>query len=243
MAGRSLLLAVQFLTRLPVRVSWSDQAAGRSLLYYPLVGLAMGLLLLLLAWPLGGAAAGLAAAVLLTVWVLASAALHLDGLADAADAWLGGQGDRERTLEIMKDPRCGPMAVVVLVLLLLLKWQALAELLARGEAGWALLLAPVLGRLSALALFRDTPYVRAGGLGSALAAYLPRDQALWVLGGVLLLAVLVPGGLWAVLAAALMYGGCRWLMLRRLGGITGDTTGALIELVELAVLLALALQA
>jgi adenosylcobinamide-GDP ribazoletransferase len=66
------------------------------------------------------------AALLLTVWVLLSGGLHLDGLADSADAWLGGFGDRERTLTIMKDPRSGPIAVVVLVLVLLLKFCALA---------------------------------------------------------------------------------------------------------------------
>lgn len=79
------------------------------------------------------------------VWVGLSGGLHLDGLADTADAWIGGHADRQRTLEIMKDPRSGPIAVVVLLLVLLLKFAALVVLL--GQGAWAgLLLAPWLGR-------------------------------------------------------------------------------------------------
>ena len=66
---------------------------------------------------------------LLAVWVLLTGALHLDGVADCADAWVGGFGDREKTFQILKDPRSGPIAVVVLVLVLLVKWAALEVLL------------------------------------------------------------------------------------------------------------------
>ncbi|WP_372867942.1 adenosylcobinamide-GDP ribazoletransferase, partial [Pseudomonas sp.] len=123
----ALLIALQFLTRLPVRLAAmpSAQETGRSLLWYPVVGLLIGLLLLGVHYLLGDAPALLQAALLLVIWVGLSGGLHLDGLADSADAWAGGFGDRERTLAIMKDPRSGPMAVVVLVLLLLLKFVAL----------------------------------------------------------------------------------------------------------------------
>ena len=112
-------VALQFLTRLPVRLAGmpSPQQIGRSLLWYPLVGLLIGLLLFALQQLLGGLSLMLQAALLLAVWVGVSGGLHLDGLADSADAWVGGFGDRARTLEIMKDPRSGPIAVVVLVLL------------------------------------------------------------------------------------------------------------------------------
>mgnify|MGYP002870254812 FL=1 len=115
------LIALQFLTCLPVRLRSmpEPQQIGRSLLYYPLVGLLLGALLCLFGIALGNAAAPLNAALLLAAWVWLTGALHLDGLADSADAWVGGFGDRERTLAIMKDPRSGPVAVAVLVLLLL----------------------------------------------------------------------------------------------------------------------------
>ena len=93
-------IALQFLSSLPVRLPGmpSPRETGRSLLYYPLVGLVLGVVLYGANAVLSGAPLMLHAALLLTVWVLFSGGLHLDGLADSADAWLGGFGDRERTL-------------------------------------------------------------------------------------------------------------------------------------------------
>ncbi len=170
-----LWIALQFLSSLPIRLPGmpEPQQLGRSLLFYPLVGLLFGLILYALNLLLVGAPMLLHAALLLTVWVLLSGALHLDGLADSADAWLGGFGDRERTLTIMKDPCSGPIAVVTLVLVLLLKFAALLALIEQGHT-LALIIVPVLGRAALLGLFLTTPYVRAGGLGQALADHLPR---------------------------------------------------------------------
>ncbi len=239
-----LLIALQFLTSLPIRLPAlpTPRQQGRSLLCYPLVGALLGALLWLGAILLAGAPPLLQAALLLTLWVALSGALHLDGLADSADAWLGGFGDRERTLAIMKDPRSGPVAVVVLVLVLLLKFAALLALL-QAQQYAALLLAPVLGRAALLALFLTTAYVRPSGLGQALAANLPRPWAR----GVLVVATLgcLPfgaPGLVALLLAVATFFLARRAMLRRLGGTTGDTAGALLELVECAVLVGLALQ-
>lgn len=237
-------IALQFLSSLPVRLPGmpAPEQMGRSLLCYPLVGLLFGGLLWGLDAVLDGSPLLLHAALLLSAWVLLSGALHLDGLADSADAWLGGFGDRERTLLIMKDPRSGPIAVVTLVLVMLLKFCALLALIERDQ-GVLLLLAPLIGRAALLALFLCTPYVRAGGLGQALADHLPRRSARLVLlacvGACWLLAGLT--GLWAVLVAAVAFFALRQLMMRRLGGTTGDTAGALLELVELVVLIALVL--
>ncbi|MNO59174.1 Cobalamin synthase [compost metagenome] len=238
-----LLIALQFLTRLPVSLPGmpAPQQLGRSLLWYPAVGVLIGALLLLLHSALAGAPALLQAALLLALWVGLSGALHLDGLADMADAWVGGHGDRERTLTIMKDPRSGPIAVVALVLLLLLKFAALVALLQAGQ--WAaLLLAPWLGRSLLPLLFFTTPYVRAGGLGQALSEHLPRRQLPWLLGGNAL-AMLLFGwcGLLAIGAALLTFFLMRRAFVTRLGGTTGDTAGALVEAGECVVLVILAL--
>lgn len=237
------LIALQFLTRLPVSLPGmpAPEQVGRSLLWYPAVGLLLGALLLGLHVLLGATPALLQAALVLALWVALCGGLHLDGLADAADAWVGGHGDRERTLEIMKDPRSGPIAVVLLVLVLLLKFAALAVLLERGA--WAgLLLAPWLGRGLLPLLFLSTPYVRAGGLGQALSEHLPRERLPWVL-ALHGLAMLLLGwsGLLALAAAALSFWLLRRAFVARLGGTTGDTGGALLELGECAVLLTLAL--
>lgn len=235
-----LWIALQFLSSLPVSLPGmpTPREVGRSLLWYPLVGLLFGLLLWLASHFLQGTPAPLHAALLLTLWVLLSGALHLDGLADSADAWLGGFGDRERTLLIMKDPRSGPIAVVTLVLVLLLKFCALWVLVEQG-IGLQLLLAPLIGRSAMLGLFLSTPYVRQGGLGQALAEHLPRQAAGWVLLGCMLFCLVLGG--WIVVLALAVFAWLRQLMCRRLGGTTGDTAGAMLELLELAVVLGLAL--
>lgn len=237
-------IALQFLSSLPISLPGmpKPQELGRSLLFYPLVGVLFGVLLIALNALLNSAPVMLHAALLLSAWVLLSGGLHLDGLADSADAWLGGFGDRERTLNIMKDPRSGPIAVVTLILLLLLKFTALLALIDSHNTV-ALLLAPVIGRSAMLGLFLSTPYVRAGGLGQALADHLPRSAGRRVLLVCAVGCVLVAGlhGLYALAAAAACFFWLRHLMLRRLGGTTGDTAGALLELLEVAVLLALSL--
>lgn len=237
-------IALQFLSSLPVTLPGMPAPGqmGRSLLFYPAIGLLFGVVL----WGAGGLLQGTApplqAALLLALWVMLSGALHLDGLADSADAWLGGFGDRERTLQIMKDPRSGPVAVVTLVLVLLLKFCALWMLVERGEGAW-LVLAPLVGRAGLLGLFLCTPYVRPGGLGQALADHLPHGagRAILLACG---LACLLLGGTQAAMAlavSALVFAWLRGMMCRRLGGTTGDTAGALLELLELGVVVVLAL--
>ncbi len=241
---KAFLLALQFLTCLPLSLKAEPGPAdwGRSALAYPAIGLLIGFLLAGLQRLTGHADPLLQAALLTAAWALVTGGLHLDGLADSADAWVGGHGDRARTLAIMKDPRSGPAAVSTVVLTLLLKFAALF-VLAKADAWPALLLAPVQGRSTLVALLLSTPYVRPGGMGSALAVHLPRAAAVLVL--LLVAAVAFAAGnagalaLAAAVAAGLFL---RWLTMRRLGGMTGDTLGAAVELTELAVLVALALE-
>ena len=240
---KAFLLALQFLTCLPVSLKTDPNPAdwGRSALAYPLVGLLIGFLLAGLQQLAGHADPLLQAALLTAAWALVTGGLHLDGLADSADAWVGGHGDRARTLEIMKDPRSGPAAVSTVMLVLLLKFAALASLLKAGA--WpALLLAPLLGRSALLALLLSAPYVRPQGMGSALLAHLPRVAATLTLFVVAACALLAgKSGAQALAAAIAAWLVLRWLMLRRLGGSTGDTLGASVELSEMAVLVTLAL--
>lgn len=237
-------IALQFLSSLPVTLPGmpTPRQLGRSLLWYPVVGAVFGTVLWLVSQALGGTPAYLHAALLLSLWVMLSGALHLDGLADSADAWLGGFGDRERTLRIMKDPRSGPIAVVTLVLVLLLKFCALLALIEQGD-GLALLVAPVIGRAALLALFLCTPYVRPGGLGEALAQHLPVRQGWWVLGTSALACLLCLGSASAMTLCLVLVAflGLRTAMMRRLGGTTGDTAGALLELLETVVVVGLVL--
>ncbi|MBS3965258.1 MAG: adenosylcobinamide-GDP ribazoletransferase [Methylomonas sp.] len=234
-------VAIQFLTRIPLRVDFAidDSLAGRSPLYYPAVGGVIGGLLWSAASLLPQSAPAMTAVLLLTFWVVLTGALHLDGLADCADAWVGGHGNRERTFSIMKDPAAGPMAVVALVLVLMLKGTALRQIIEQGQ--WLpLLMTPVLGRSAILALMLTMPYVSPNGLAAALYTRLPRTAARGVLALSLLLAVVTLGLLPVVLTALLVLA-VRTAAMRRLGGATGDVYGAAVELGETALLVALAL--
>lgn len=243
---RALLLAIGFLTRLPSPAVREPQSAefGLAVAFYPAVGLLIGLLLGSVA--MAGSALWLAglitAALVVAGWVAVTGALHLDGVADTADGWLGGQGDREKTLAIMGDSRSGAAAVVAVSTLLLLKFAAVASLIDLGVSLWKpLLAATVAGRMALTALLLTTRYARSTGLGSVFSDQLPRGIA-WLsvaVSGVFLLVLC--GWLGAgvlLLAAGGVFVFWRGWMCRRLGGFTGDTAGAMTELIELTTLLA-----
>jgi len=235
-------IAIRFLTRLPAPMPEYDEAAlARSAAYYGWVGLLLGVLAAApLIWLQPPPLLSGALLVALIQWL--SGGLHLDGLADCADAWVGGR-DREHTLAIMKDPHVGAMGVATLVCVLLLQFAALSSL----TSGLNLLLcvAATCGgsRLGAAWLLKYSPYVRPGGLGEALTQASPASLALHstLLFG--LLAALAP--VTALLSAASCFA-VMWLgrraCLNRLGGLTGDTVGALIVLAETVTLLVHALR-
>jgi adenosylcobinamide-GDP ribazoletransferase len=241
-----LLVAIGFLTRIPVPAHVFDDARARasSLAWYPLVGAIIGVLLHALAWALPDGRPLLSAALVLVAWVALTGALHLDGLADSADAWIGGMGRsvderRARTLEIMKDPRSGPAGVTAVVLVLLLKFAALASL---SPKAWPLLwMAPLLARMAVTAAFCTTAYVRASGLGSGLSDA-PRIACVVMLVlGALACAATGWSGAWMLCCVAVVFALWRRACIRRIGGTTGDTAGALVEMGEAAALVALAL--
>lgn len=235
---KAFFIALGLMTRFPVpsifhvKEGDSDKLFGWSVLFYPFVGLIIGGLLVFTSWCLSLLAITsnglIEAAILLTIWVLITGALHLDGLADSADAWLGGYGDQQRTLEIMKDPCSGPTAVVVLLLVLLLKFSSLITV------EWqVLLLIPVLGRTAAMLLLATTPYVRQGGMGESAVNNLPKLAVWFVALSVAILSVFLLGKLSLGLLLLFVMGYLfRLMMIKRIKGTTGDTTGALVELTE-----------
>jgi adenosylcobinamide-GDP ribazoletransferase len=240
---RLFLIAAQFLTRFPLgQLSvTSTHEVGRSAIYYPLVGLALGAALAFTAAACAAQVSPLlAAAITLAMWMAATGGLHLDGLADSADAWACG-GDRERTLAVMKDPSCGPAAVSTVAAVLLLKFAALTALI--EHSGWlAVAIAPMLARACAVTLFLTTPYVRPLGLGWAIAENLPRALG-WTAAATAVGGAVTAGGTGALLAAgaaAAALATARRTMLGRIGGATGDTVGAVVEITETAALVAAA---
>lgn len=237
-----ILIALQFLTRLPVKPgSYQDLDLKSSLYWYGLAGFIIGAILygffvgctLLLP----NLSHSVLAVLLLGIWVFITGALHLDGLADSADAWLGGL-TKEKALTIMKDPRSGPAGVVATVLLLLLKFACLESILATNPA--ALILVPALARGFMPLLFLHTPYARGEGLGQHFSDGLSGSMVAVQLGLITLAGFLITG--WAtvivLLVMGLVYLWLRRLMLQRIEGTTGDTAGAMIEILEAVALLA-----
>jgi adenosylcobinamide-GDP ribazoletransferase len=238
---KSFLVALQFLTILPVYFKQLPDArtTGNSLIYYPLVGLMIGLLLVLVGWAGSNLPVNMCASFILVCWVAVTGALHLDGLADSADAWLGGLGDRTKTLAIMKDPACGPIAVVSLILVLLLKFVALQQLIV-SESWMLLAMVPVIARSALVLLFITTPYVRTNGLGSQLAEHFPHRVSIIVIccTALIVIGLLGLSGFWLVLILIGLFCVLRMLMIQRIGGMTGDTAGAMLEVSETVMLLA-----
>ena len=241
---KPFLIALGLLTRIPVpqRQPASDQEIGHSVLAYPLVGLLIGSLLVSMAHLPLTMGHDLQAALLLTFWVWITGGLHLDGLADSADAWVGGMENSQRTLEIMQDPRSGPIAIITLVLLLLVKFATIKTLLLLDRQ-WLLILPPLLGRSAILLLFITTAYVRRQGMGAIAARYLPKKMAIFLvlsIGSGIILGY-EKQGVTVVLVFISAFMLLRKQMQQRIGGTTGDSAGALCELLETITLLAVVL--
>ena len=246
---RALACAMQFLTRIPLatRTLFDNKDYANSLAWYPVIGLVLGGLVWLSGLALTElSSASLAAALLLAVWVLLTGALHLDGVADCADAWVGGFGDREKTFQILKDPRSGPIAVVMLVLVLLVKWAALEVLL--GSDHWSIIwLIPLLARGALPYIFWRLDYASSSGLGSALVGGLSRQR---ILISLLFVAVALTVALSMAMqleilllfvpVSLLIYLWWKHVSYQKLDGFNGDCAGALVEFLELGLLLSLA---
>ncbi len=238
---RSLLVALHFLTRLPLSArETSLEEVGRAAWAFPAVGVLIGGLLAGAGWLLGGLFPPLlVAALVLALWVAVTGALHLDGFVDCCDALLAARPPEVR-LEILRDTHVGAFGVVGAGVLLLVKCAALEACISAGE--WvALLLAPPLGRWAMVYAMARYPSARSTGMGRAVKGPVGGRS----LGGatLLLLPMLILGPLEVLLSAALAWVFtllfAHWV-LRRIPGFTGDVYGALCELVEAVVLLTLA---
>jgi adenosylcobinamide-GDP ribazoletransferase len=241
--GRAAAAAVSFLTRIPLgrRIPVEAADVARGAVLFPVVGAGIGVVAGLVAAGLEGplpplVAGGLAVAVAL----LLTGALHLDALADTADAL--GADRRERALEIMRDPRIGSFGVAAVAIALLVEAAAVGALADAGDAVTGFTVAGALSRAVAAPLAVALPYARTnGGTGSVLSGRISAVSSGVACGLALLIAVLLLGwdgllvaGVAAAVAVACGIGSRMWL-----GGVTGDTLGATVQLAEIAVLVVL----
>jgi adenosylcobinamide-GDP ribazoletransferase len=227
--------ALAFLTAIPIPDFLKSRRENGMFAGYPAAGIVIGALL-------AAAAAGLAwlfppvvAAVLLVgASVLLTGAIHLDGLADCADAFYGRR-DREAVLRILKDPRVGTMGGAAIGLSLLLRTASFISL----PSGLLVLALPVVSmfsRSTVLAALRVLPYVRSDtGIISGRTASRAGHVAL-ASAAILVSAVLSPVPTVAALIACIIFWRLSW---KKIGGCTGDVLGATIEIGEIVFLLAL----
>jgi adenosylcobinamide-GDP ribazoletransferase len=245
---QSFLAALAFLTVLPIRFRMlpAEQVMARSRLWYPLVGLLLGGSLGAAAYGLGLAMSpSLAAFLALTLWIVSTGALHLDGLADTADGLFGGR-DAEERLAIMRDPHAGTFGVVACTLMLLGKWIVLRELFAIDAwiAAHALAASVFVARCGILLMTGLSRYARTEGTGKAVVSAAGLGDALLGVTLAILLnrlfgpecgcAPVLCSASWSLLAVLVL----TWVCQRRLRGVTGDCLGAAVELAELAYLFA-----
>ena len=240
----SFFCALRFLTVIPVR--WAAERDGQlfpqSIYAFPMIGLLLSSIGALVCWLTALIFPG-NVTVFVSVMYLSSISgfLHLDGLADSADGLLSAR-PRERSLEIMKDSRTGAMGVVVLILVLLGKYAALTSMPVE-KVMLAVFCMPLAGRTAILFTMALHRYAREeGGLGGLF--YSTRTRSA-VLGGLimLLLVTWLAGGIGTaaivigVMAFTVFWFGnfCR----TRIGGVTGDTLGAVCELTEMSVAMGL----
>ncbi|MCE5168765.1 adenosylcobinamide-GDP ribazoletransferase [Paenibacillus profundus] len=254
----------------PVNVPFTNEVLKRSTLFYPWAGCIVGVLIwgaglgLQLVLP-----AGPAAVLTLALAVALTGGLHMDGLMDTADGVLSHRS-RERMLEIMKDSRVGAMGVIACILVLLLKWSLIASLMTAGAWQLWLVVPFIWSRAAMVWGMTNEPYARAeSGLGSyfqglhrghllgavfsalmlSLATVyimvsVPLEMAGWSASFAALAAYAIHP--WWLLLGAPVLGmgavwGCSRYLSKKLGGLTGDTYGAMNELTETILLLLLVL--
>lgn len=229
--------ALQFLTIFPtpLRHEANHKRIGESLTYFPLVGLILGAILFGLRYSLNFIfPASVVNVLLIIVLVILTGAHHLDGLADTCDGIIAGES-REERLAIMSDTKVGVFGIVGIILLLLLKYVSLVS----APPLPALLLMPTLSRWAMASAIFTFPYAKSAGMGLAFkqGANWQRLTIATVIAVIAAVALLTWWGLVLIAGLWLIIFGIASYFRSRLGGLTGDTYGAINEIAEVLVLI------
>lgn len=236
---KRFLIALQFLTAVPFSINGKIEKAdfGRSLVYFPVVGFLLGILLAGVAFISGPFPPMVRSILILTVWVIITGGLHLDGFADTCDGFYGRR-PREEVLKIMRDSRIGTMGAAGLVVLLIFKFAVLSSIM--QEDLWkVLIMAAVFARWSQALACVTSGYAREDGKAKYFIEY---ARVTDVLASGLFTLVLfrlllgAKGALLFVLLSAVVFLFIKYIKAR-IGGMTGDTIGAINEVAETAALL------
>jgi len=252
---RDLSLAIRFLTIIPM-ISFSssnntnqDEEAleenfANSMAFFPLVGMLIGILLVLLRRVFYYLAVSslVGDTLVLIVWIWLSGGLHLDGFADSVDGFLGGH-NKEEILKIMKDSSTGAKGVVALVSLLLLKFVLLVEM-PLFLKDTALFFTPTIGRWSmVIAAFLGKPARLKDSMGKLFIDYVSWREVIFA--SLTMVVIGIPLFRLYLFPLVIIAIGIVLLILKysqkRIGGISGDILGAINEIVEVSILLVICL--
>ncbi len=235
---KQLIILIQFMTRIPVfvNVEYDEEKLGKSIKYFPLVGAIIGIFLYGINILAGKITVNrqIAAIIIIIAEIFITGLIHIDGLADTADG-LFSYAEKEKILEIMKDSRVGTNGAVALILYFMTKVILLSEI--RPEY---IILYPVISRLSTSINAGLGEYARKNGMSNGIIGKNGKKEAgiSIIITMILSFIILKAKGLiiliFAILFILLLMKGVK----RKIGGITGDTMGASLELTSILVLLA-----
>jgi len=234
---KPFLVAFQFLTIVPLwgKGTITEQDMGRAVAFFPLAGAVLGGILYCAMWLFGMVfPPELTSFLVICLLYMLSGGLHIDGLSDTFDGIAATRHDKERRLAVMKDSASGPVGVLALVMVVLIKWITLKTLLAQGITG-AVVIMPVLGKWAMVpAIFSGKP-ARQDGIGRVFMANTGYMELLVasVIAGTLAVALTGPiVGLGVMFLVYLLGLGLRKWFAVIFGGLTGDSLGAICELSE-----------
>lgn len=256
---KEIALLIKFMTRLPMpKVKFDSKLLGKSMMFFPVVGIIIGLINWIVGTGvykleyerithgyLGGTLGLVTAFVLVALEVILTGGLHLDGLADTFDG-IFSYRSKQKMLEIMKDSRVGTNGVLILIFYILGKVIFLMETAKYlgVEQGRLMLMVPVIARIGGVINCATEPYARATGMGKTFVENTDKKGMIVSLVIATLFVVVVSilnkisllttiGTIMIVALSSYLFGK---LMTRKIGGITGDTLGALLELSSLLAL-------
>jgi len=236
---RGFFVALSFLTRIPVRHK-HEPSIGLAAPWFPIVGVVVGAIVGGVAWGVSNLTSPLVgSAVAVLVGVLITGAFHEDGLADIADAFVGGWSTEDR-LRILKDPLHGSYGVAAMCGSIVLRVCALSAISPR-DMFTAAIAAHCFARAGALALLLTTSLSLHEGLGSDYVKSLRRSTAIISI-LVSLFFVIFLLGVWSVAVVGGTIVGAatiRWWSKEKIGGITGDVLGAAEQVSEALILIVL----
>lgn len=236
---KRFLIALQFLTILPIKIKSKikEKDSGASLIYFPIIGAFIGLLLVLILFAFDFLPHLVTAVLVLISSIIITGGIHLDGFTDTCDGFYGSK-PKEKILEIMRDSRLGAMGAMGIVCILLLKFTLIASL-AENILWKTLIMMAVFGRWSQVIACYTSNYARKEGKAKYFIEYNSKKE--FLLGGFFTIALFLfllklKGIILLTLSLLPIFLFINYTK-RRIGGMTGDTLGAINELTEVFVLL------